>query len=253
MTTRAVLRIHLLLLRSSRNSPAIPLHLVHHLPVVLVRHRRQVARDQQRPLRVMGGPQPRLRQVIRFSVAERRSSTLKTTYVRNVRSVHHVPLTIHPHFTAPTRKGQNTGYKNNDPSHPCRKCWDRFSRIFTSVLASSPWGDQASGSASHSQRGRTFQRPLPAFKPPQAQAQPRPMPGSYPPHSPSGTQSTNPRPIIPAPLGGVPPPGSTVVMPGDVRIGGRLCWRCGGRGTTPFLIFDEMTCETCGGIGRLVN
>ncbi|KAF8489973.1 hypothetical protein F5888DRAFT_1743414 [Russula emetica] len=153
------------------------------------------------------------------------------------------------------QKCLNTGYKNNDPSHPCRKCWDRFSQPYTSILASSPWGDQASGSASQTQRGRSFQRPLPAFKPPQAQAQappPPPMPGNYPPPSPSGMQSRNSRPM-PMPFGGVPPPGSTVVMPGDARIGGRLCWRCGGRGTTPFLIFDEMTCETCGGIGRLVN
>lgn len=152
-----------------------------------------------------------------------------------------------------TRKGQNTGYKNYDPSHPCRKCWDRFSKPYTSALASSPWDNQASGSASQSQRGRIFQRPLPAFKAPQAQAQPPPpppMPGSYP--SSSGMQSPNSLPM-PTPFRGVPPPGSTVVMPGDARIGGRLCWRCGGRGTTPFLIFDEMTCETCGGIGRLVN
>lgn len=161
-----------------------------------------------------------------------------------------------PTFYRPkTRKGQNTGYKSFDPSHPCRKCWDRFSKPFTSALASSPWGNQASGSAS--QRGRSFQRPLPAYKPPQAQAQPPPpppMPGNFPPSSPSRMQSPNSRPMsMPVPFQGVPPPGSAVVMPGDPRIGGRLCWRCGGRGTTPFLIFDEMTCETCGGIGRLVN
>ena len=159
-----------------------------------------------------------------------------------------------PTFCGPkSRKGQNTGYKNFDPSHPCRKCWDRFGKPYTSALASSPWGDQASGSASQSQRGRSFQRPLPAFKPPQAQA-PRPpsltMPGSYPNPVPSPTSRPMP---VPMPYGGVPPPGAAVVMPGDPRIGGRLCWRCGGRGTTPFLIFDEMTCDTCGGIGRLVN
>jgi hypothetical protein len=91
---------------------------------------------------------------------------------------------------------------------------------------------------------------LPVFKPPQAQRPPPPpMPGSYPLNSTSGPNSRS----MPVPIVGAPPPGSTVVMPGDPRIGGRLCWRCGGRGTTPFLIFDEMTCETCGGIGRLVN
>jgi hypothetical protein len=159
-------------------------------------------------------------------------------------------------YRAKPRKGQNTGYKNFDPSHPCRKCWDRFSKPFTAALASSPWGNQASGSAS--QNGRSFQRPLPAYKPPQAQARAPPppampaMPGTYTPDSPSGMQCPNSRPM-PTPFRGVPPPGSTVVMPGDPRIGGRVCWQCGGRGTTPFLIFDEITCETCGGIGRLVN
>ncbi|KAH9956998.1 hypothetical protein BC827DRAFT_1228078 [Russula dissimulans] len=131
------------------------------------------------------------------------------------------------------QKCHNTGYKNYDPSHPCRKCWDRFGKPFTSILASSPWGGQGSES---SQQGRSFQRPLPSFQPPQARPRPPPMPV--------------PMPISP---GAVPPPGATVVMPGDARIGGRLCWRCGGRGVTPFLIFDELPCETCGGIGRLLN
>jgi hypothetical protein len=151
-------------------------------------------------------------------------------------------------------KGQNTGYKNNDPSHPCRKCWDRFGKAFTSILASSPWGARGSGPTgqSQSQYGRTFQRPLPTFKPPQAQPpRAQPTPGMYPAVSSPGMQG--PSRAAAMPFGGVPPPGATVVMPGDPRIGGRLCWRCGGRGVTPFLIFDEMTCETCGGIGRLMN
>jgi len=39
-----VLQFYLLLLRSSnRNSPAMPLHLVHLLPIVLVQHQHQVA------------------------------------------------------------------------------------------------------------------------------------------------------------------------------------------------------------------
>ena len=155
----------------------------------------------------------------------------------------------------PIRKGHNTGYKNYDPSHPCRKCWDRFSKTFTSILASSPWGGEASASATQSQRGRSFQRPLPAFRPPQARAPPPPpIPGAYPSPTgpPLGMQRCNSRARA-MPFGTVPPPGATVVMPGDPRIGGRLCWRCGGRGTTPFLIFDELTCETCGGIGRLIN
>ena len=156
------------------------------------------------------------------------------------------------------KKGQNTGYKNFDPTHPCRKCWDRFGKPFTSILASSPWSGRGdSGSAS--QRGRSFQRPLPAFRPPQASSPlpppPPPPPGvclASPGPSVSGLQRSSSR-AMPLQFGSTPPPGSTVVMPGDPRIGGRLCWQCGGRGTTPFLIFDELPCETCGGIGRLLN
>jgi hypothetical protein len=48
-----------------------------------------------------------------------------------------------------------------------------------------------------------------------------------------------------------PPPGSTVVRPGDPRIGGRLCHKCLGRGTVPFLIFEEVSCPVCGGVGRV--
>ena len=142
-------------------------------------------------------------------------------------------------------QGQNTGYKSYDPSHPCRKCWDRFGKPYTTVLASSPWGEQ--GSSSQSSHGRTFQSPLPVFKSPRGRIEPS-LPGAYP-HSP--VSPTN-GPVVAMPSG-PPPPGATVVAPGDPRIGGRLCWRCGGRGVTPFLIFDELTCETCGGIGRLVN
>ncbi|KAI0290588.1 hypothetical protein BC826DRAFT_1026174 [Russula brevipes] len=154
-------------------------------------------------------------------------------------------------------KCQNTGYKSFDPSHPCRKCWDRFGKPFTSILASSPWGGQGHGSTTQSQRGRSFQRPLPAIKAPQVQQpppRPRPPPTSTcrPPPGPHAMQNPGSH-AVPIPYGTVPPIGSTVVMPGDPRIGGRLCWRCGGRGVTPFLIFDEMPCETCGGVGRLLN
>ncbi|OBZ74129.1 hypothetical protein A0H81_06222 [Grifola frondosa] len=49
---------------------------------------------------------------------------------------------------------------------------------------------------------------------------------------------------------GRPPAGAAVVRPGDPRIGGRLCWRCGGSGVTSFFIFEEQTCTVCGGVGR---
>ena len=78
---------------------------------------------------------------------------------------------------------------------------------------------------------------------------PPPPPGMFaPPHMPPPRTGST---IMP--YGAVPPPGTAVVMPGDSRIGGTLCPQCNGRGTTSFLIFDEMTCELCGGIGRLLN
>lgn len=53
-------------------------------------------------------------------------------------------------------------------------------------------------------------------------------------------------------LSGTPESTGAVVVypPGDPRIGGRLCWRCGGSGKTSFLIFDETTCSVCDGVGR---
>lgn len=49
---------------------------------------------------------------------------------------------------------------------------------------------------------------------------------------------------------GRPPPGAVVYTAGDPRIGGRLCWRCDGKGNTSFFLLDRITCEVCGGIGR---
>lgn len=47
-----------------------------------------------------------------------------------------------------------------------------------------------------------------------------------------------------------PSPGLIKLRPGDRRLGGHLCWRCGGSGTTSFLIFEESMCAVCKGIGR---
>ena len=48
-----------------------------------------------------------------------------------------------------------------------------------------------------------------------------------------------------------PPPRSTVVQPGDPRIGGRFCSECSGSGVVPFMLFEETTCAVCGGVGRI--
>ncbi|KAI5117339.1 hypothetical protein M0805_001944 [Coniferiporia weirii] len=167
------------------------------------------------------------------------------------------------------RKCLNTGYKNFDPSHPCRKCWERYGKPYSGAIMYAP-------------RTQQSQRPLPSFRPPQLRHQhSRSQPSLLPPSTPSVLSrsssasrpglSPNPvssgypgravsNPASPQPvqtpypqlgfMQGRPPPGSTVVLPGDARIGGRLCWRCDGDGTVSFLIFDVERCPVCNGLGR---
>ena len=201
----------------------------------------------------MGTRRAPRRQVVLCYATDRRSSTPSRTTATNVSPCPPISF-LSPITTISFIAGNNTGYKNFDPSHPCRKCWDRFGKLFSSILASSPWGNRGSSSTSQSQNGRTFQQPLPSLRAPQASLAPvapvntRPTPPPSMPVPPASR--TNP---VVLPFGAMPPPGAPMVMPGDERIGGRPCWRCGGRGTTPFLIFDELQCETCGGVGRLFN
>ncbi|KAF8584218.1 hypothetical protein K439DRAFT_1660834 [Ramaria rubella] len=79
---------------------------------------------------------------------------------------------------------------------------------------------------------------LPHFSSPQQHYQPYfPPPASYPPVA----------------MVQHPPVGSVAYQPGDPRIGGRLCWRCDGRGGMSILFFDWETCGVCGGVGRVFN
>ncbi|CCM02632.1 uncharacterized protein FIBRA_04736 [Fibroporia radiculosa] len=65
-------------------------------------------------------------------------------------------------------KCRNIGYRNNDPSMPCSKCWEKYARPFTGAVTYAPWGAPATGSASGSRN--TYQRPLPRFTPPHLSA-----------------------------------------------------------------------------------
>ncbi|KAI0642080.1 hypothetical protein C8Q79DRAFT_1121998 [Trametes meyenii] len=193
------------------------------------------------------------------------------------------------------QKCRNTGYKNYDPSHPCSRCWGKYSRPYSGAMAYAPWSPEGPSSVGSSRS--TFQRPLPQFRAPQASLHQQSASYSGPLLSPrsdlsrssstsrvgSGYPGATGR-VIPVGGGGVPmspyldplqgrgnsvfPPPSwygspsvvngapsssgnvAVYPPGDPRIGGRLCWRCGGSGKTSFLIFDEETCRVCNGIGR---
>ncbi|KIK67861.1 hypothetical protein GYMLUDRAFT_796932 [Collybiopsis luxurians FD-317 M1] len=163
-------------------------------------------------------------------------------------------------------KCHNVGYKQNDPTHPCRKCWSKYAKPFTGAITYSSFKSSSTGS------GKTLQRPLPLLRPPQAKGfqHNTDYPGSYtqhrgqgqnqyspPPHPPPGPFPPNPPPpniqMIP---GGYlpnnssqPPPGVVVYAPGDPRLGGRLCWRCDGDGIIGGFLFEEQ-CSVCGGVGR---
>ncbi|OJA13167.1 hypothetical protein AZE42_06221 [Rhizopogon vesiculosus] len=152
-------------------------------------------------------------------------------------------------------KCKNTGYKNYDPSHPCRKCWEKYGRPYVGPLTYTPWNAESSS------RPSKFQRPLPRFTPPQA---PRLSPelSVY-----ASRPSYGPSPVAPAHygehlyvcnpmigMGEYPPvPHAVAVRSGDPRLGGRLCWKCRGTGTLPLLIIDVRPCSECGGIGRILQ
>lgn len=49
--------------------------------------------------------------------------------------------------------GNNTGYKNFDPGHPCSKCWQKHSKAYSGPLTYAPWANRPADT--------NFQRPLP--------------------------------------------------------------------------------------------
>ncbi|KAG0704606.1 hypothetical protein DFH29DRAFT_801557 [Suillus ampliporus] len=152
-------------------------------------------------------------------------------------------------------KCKNTGYKSYDPSHPCRKCWDKYGKPYVGALTYTPWSSESSS------RTSKFQRALPRFTPPQA-SQLSPQPSCYTGGPPPGVP-----PQVPAPygqhlyvhnpiigMGEYPPvPHAVPVRPGDPRLGGEFCWKCRGTGTLPLLIIDVRPCSVCGGIGRILR
>ncbi|GAA5857434.1 hypothetical protein JCM8547_009271 [Rhodosporidiobolus lusitaniae] len=146
-------------------------------------------------------------------------------------------LLVFPVGKSPCPKCSNTGYKpfdpysgyrGDDPSHPCRKCWQKHGRPFSGALALS------CSSLSLSEVPANYQKPLRLL------------------------QTPAPRPQVTFATGGMGrmplQPGAIVVRPGDPRMGGVLCRRCGGDGLVMgFLLFDEVTCDVCGGAGRVFH
>ncbi|ESK83334.1 serine proline rich protein [Moniliophthora roreri MCA 2997] len=149
-------------------------------------------------------------------------------------------------------KCQNIGYKHADPSHPCKKCWSKYAKPFAGAITYSDFSPNADAG-----NGKTFQKPLPDRRPPQHSSNTGgghwggyPGAGVHNVHNqPTLAPPLPPRPTF-APSYGPPPPGATIMRPGDPRIGGRLCWRCDGDGLVNVFLWEEQ-CPVCGGTGRL--
>jgi len=65
------------------------------------------------------------------------------------------------------QKCSNTGLKNYDPTHRCRKCWKRHASPYADVLAYTSWpnNSNSNNNASVSASRSNFQKPLPNFRP----------------------------------------------------------------------------------------
>ncbi|KIM79166.1 hypothetical protein PILCRDRAFT_570608 [Piloderma croceum F 1598] len=138
----------------------------------------------------------------------------------------------------------NMGFKNFDPTHPCRQCWEQYSRPYVDAITYTPWSSSsASVSGSTSRSNAHFQRPLPAFNtsytlhtsasqshPPSQHACSVSSP-NFPPLRIQYAPSPSPHPTS---TPHAPPSGSTVVRPGDPRIGGTMCYKCLGSGVVQF-------------------
>ncbi|KAJ7626177.1 hypothetical protein FB45DRAFT_750453 [Roridomyces roridus] len=170
-------------------------------------------------------------------------------------------LVYPPHHEC--NKCDNTGYKNADPTHPCTKCWERYARPYAGAVTYAPSSSpSSSASSSPSLPGThssvTFQRPLPQLYTPPSHARSRSADDRplYPPPPPPAIPPQ--LPARPPPQGAAPPPRhphlppqGLVLPPGDPRLGGMLCYRCGGRGAINFLMFEGVPCGSCRGVGRV--
>ncbi|CAK9780763.1 unnamed protein product [Cutaneotrichosporon oleaginosum] len=147
-------------------------------------------------------------------------------------------------------KCQNTGYKGGDARAPCNSDWRKYGKPYNGALAASFAAPRPGGNASVV-GANNFQRPLPGHAAGHTgQAGQAPhyalghQGGGYP------GQQVYQRPPMRHTY--APPPGALVVQPGDPRIGGQLCYRCGGSGReTSLFMFDDGPCWQCRGVGRV--
>lgn len=137
------------------------------------------------------------------------------------------------------------GYKDGNPLKPCKSCWKKYAKPFRGPLAYSFSANSASSS-----QASNFQKPLPHIPPPVPPQRPAASSSSPPTmRFASGGYHNQPSGLIPH----IPPPASSSVTytAGDPRIGGNLCWKCGGQGSVDVMLFIRERCPLCLGVGRL--
>ncbi|GAA6019097.1 hypothetical protein JCM8202_000677 [Rhodotorula sphaerocarpa] len=121
-----------------------------------------------------------------------------------------------------------SGYRGDDPNHPCRNCWKKYGRPYTAAM-------RIGLENPTSPVPPNYQRPLRLLQTPADR-----------PTAPNVIGTTSGIPYVPLDTNTI------VVRPGDPRIGGILCRKCSGTGLMmgPF-IFDETSCDRCNGAGRV--
>ncbi|SGZ31175.1 BQ5605_C047g12326 [Microbotryum silenes-dioicae] len=146
---------------------------------------------------------------------------------------------------------------------PCSQCWEKFGRPFTGAIRIAatatptppnyqrplrlsyrpPTGVQFAGGVYPGAVYRQAQRPGMM----QQQGMGMGMGNTY--GQPNAAFNAPSRIHVThqPPIGG----GAVVLRPGDPRLGGVRCYRCGGDGTTWGIFFLEETCDLCRGVGRL--
>lgn len=109
---------------------------------------------------------------------------------------------------------------------------------------------QHTGHSAAQHTGGPYAPPLlaPTNLPSPHQIQHQPM---YPPHQSPMSPGWYPPSTPIMSYGHRPPPGALILQPGDPRIGGQLCLKCGGAGVRESLWWGDETCSRCAGSGRV--
>ena len=152
-------------------------------------------------------------------------------------------------------RGTPSALVPGNPSKPCRRCWDRFSRSYEGPLVFADWEGNANGTG-----GTNYQRaisdPPPAPEPFAPAPSPSPVQSRRPSEANSlrSNQAMTNAPAAPLSMQYMrrAPRGAAVVLPGDPRVGRRVCWNCDGTGEVTLFIFTQEQCRVCGGLGRVM-